>query len=117
MVANDMNELNPMRTDTGWRVCIDYRKLNDATKKDYFPLLFIDQKLECLSGRCTIVSARVSIRKMYYCFLDGFYSYFQILISPEDQENIIFTCPYGTLHTDEFPLECVMLLLPSNVEW
>lgn len=42
VVKNEKNELIPTRTVTGWRVCIDYRKLNDATRKDHFPLPFID---------------------------------------------------------------------------
>ncbi|GKE27229.1 hypothetical protein Tco_1442613 [Tanacetum coccineum] len=50
VVLNDNNELIPSRTVTGWRVCIDYRKLNDATRKDHFPLPFIDQMLERLCG-------------------------------------------------------------------
>ena len=72
VVTNEKNELIPTRTVTGWRVCIDYRKLNDATRKDHFPLPFIDQMLERLSGH------------MYYCFLDGLSGYFQIPIAPED---------------------------------
>ncbi|GJV32861.1 putative nucleotidyltransferase, ribonuclease H [Tanacetum coccineum] len=84
VVLNDNNELIPSRTVTGWRVCIDYHKLNDATRKDHFPLPFIDQMLERLSGN------------EYYCFLDGFPGFFQISIAPEDQEKITFTCPYGT---------------------
>ncbi|GKD42743.1 hypothetical protein Tco_1267388 [Tanacetum coccineum] len=60
VVLNDENELIPLRTVIGWRVCIDYRKLNDATRKDHFPLPFIDQMLERLSGND------------YYSFLDGF---------------------------------------------
>ncbi|KAJ9538031.1 hypothetical protein OSB04_030764 [Centaurea solstitialis] len=84
VVTNDNNELIPTRTVTGWRVCIDYRKLNDATRKDHFPLPFIDQMLERLAGN------------EYYCFLDGFSGYFQIPIDPEDQEKTTFTCPFGT---------------------
>nr|GFC45038.1 reverse transcriptase domain-containing protein [Tanacetum cinerariifolium] len=64
IIKNDENELVPTRLVTGWRVCIDYRKLNEATRKDHFPLPFMDQMLECLAGN------------EYYCFLDGFSGYF-----------------------------------------
>nr|GEY72695.1 putative reverse transcriptase domain-containing protein [Tanacetum cinerariifolium] len=84
VIKNDENELVPTRLVTGWRVCIDYRKLNEATRKDHFPLPFMDQMLECLVGN------------EYYCFLDGFSGYFQISIDPKDQEKTTFTCPYGT---------------------
>nr|GFA09789.1 reverse transcriptase domain-containing protein [Tanacetum cinerariifolium] len=46
VVVNENNELIPMRLVTGWRVCTDYRKLNDATRKDHFPLPLLDQMLE-----------------------------------------------------------------------
>ncbi|GJV06576.1 reverse transcriptase domain-containing protein [Tanacetum coccineum] len=84
VVTNDENELVPTRLVTGWRVCIDYRKLNEATRKDHFPLPFMDQMLERLAGN------------EYYCFLDGFSGYIQIPIDPKDQEKTTFTCPYGT---------------------
>ncbi|XP_076943249.1 uncharacterized protein LOC143613427 [Bidens hawaiensis] len=48
VVMNEKDELIPMRTITGWRVCIDCRKLNYATRKDHFPLPFIDQMLQRL---------------------------------------------------------------------
>nr|GFA52765.1 hypothetical protein [Tanacetum cinerariifolium] len=60
VVENEDNELILTRFVTGWRVCIDYRKLNEATRKDHFPLQFMDQMLERLAGN------------QYYCFLDGF---------------------------------------------
>ncbi|GJR53702.1 hypothetical protein Tco_1404223 [Tanacetum coccineum] len=50
VVKNDDNDLIPTRLVTGWRVCIDYRKLNEATRKDHFPLPFMDQMLERLAG-------------------------------------------------------------------
>ncbi|GJV26819.1 reverse transcriptase domain-containing protein [Tanacetum coccineum] len=50
VVTNKDNELIPTRLVTGWRVCIDYRKLNDATRKDHFLLPFMDQMLERLVG-------------------------------------------------------------------
>nr|GEV59752.1 reverse transcriptase domain-containing protein [Tanacetum cinerariifolium] len=84
IVKNENNELIPTRLVTCWRVCIDYRKLNDATRKDYFPLSFMDQMLERLVGN------------EFYCFLDEFSGYFQIPINPPDQEKTTFTCPYGT---------------------
>ncbi|GJV74818.1 reverse transcriptase domain-containing protein [Tanacetum coccineum] len=83
VVENDENEIIPTRLVTGWRVCIDYRKLNEATRKDHFPLPFMDQMLERLAGN------------EYYCFLDGFSGYFQIPIDPHDQEKTTFMCPYG----------------------
>ncbi|GJY73910.1 reverse transcriptase domain-containing protein [Tanacetum coccineum] len=91
VVKNEENELIPTRLVTGWRVCIDYRKLNDATRKDHFPLPFMDQMLERLA------------RNEYYCFLDGFSGYFQILIDPLDQEKTTFTCPYGTFAYRRMP--------------
>ncbi|GJZ36030.1 reverse transcriptase domain-containing protein [Tanacetum coccineum] len=91
VVTNEDNELIPTRLVTGWRVCIDYRKLNDATQKDHFPLPFMDQMLERLAGN------------EYYCFLDGFSGYFQIPIDPQDQEKTTFTCPYGTFAYRRMP--------------
>nr|GEZ47654.1 reverse transcriptase domain-containing protein [Tanacetum cinerariifolium] len=91
VIKNDENELVPTRLVTGWRVCINYRKLNEATRKDHFPLLFMDQMLDSLAGN------------EYYCFLDGFSGYFQILIDPKDQEKTTFTCPYGTFAYKRIP--------------
>ena len=91
VVCNEENELVPTRVQTGWRVCIDYRKLNAATRKDHFPLPFIDQMLERLAGH------------EYYCFLDGYLGYNQIPIAPEDQAKTTFTCPFGTFAFPRMP--------------
>nr|GEU73031.1 reverse transcriptase domain-containing protein [Tanacetum cinerariifolium] len=60
VVENEENELILTHLVTGWHVCIDYQKLNEATRKDHFPLPFMDQMLKRLAGN------------QYYCFLDGF---------------------------------------------
>ncbi|GJX08096.1 reverse transcriptase domain-containing protein [Tanacetum coccineum] len=98
VVENEDNELIPTRLVTGWRVCIDYRKLNDATRKDHFPLPFMDQMLERLAGN------------EYYYFLDGFSGYFQIPIDPQDQEKTTFTCPYGTFSYRRMPFGLYKML-------
>nr|GFB39844.1 DNA-directed DNA polymerase [Tanacetum cinerariifolium] len=90
-IKKDENELVPTRLVTGWRVCIDYMKLNEATRKDHFQLPFMDQMLERLAGN------------EYYCFLDEFSGYFQIPIDPKDQEKTTFTCPYGTFAYKRMP--------------
>ena len=84
MVVNEKNELLPTRTVTGWKICIDYRRLNKMTRKGHFSLPFIDQMLDRLAGN------------EYFYFLDGYSGYNQITIAPEDQEKTTFTCPYGT---------------------
>ena len=91
VIMNERNELIPIRTVTGWRVCIDYIKLNTTTRKDHFPLPFIDQILDRLAGH------------PHFCFLDGYSGYNQIIIAPEDQEKTTFTCPYGTFSFRRIP--------------
>ncbi|RVW13134.1 hypothetical protein CK203_110224 [Vitis vinifera] len=70
--ANDKGEEVATHLTSGWRVCIDYRKWNVVTRNDHFPLPFIDQVLERVSGH------------PFYCFLDGFSGYFQIEIDVKD---------------------------------
>jgi len=83
VIHNEKNDLIPTRTVTGWHMCVDYRKLNDATRKDHFPLPFMDQMLERLAGQA------------FYCFLDGYFGYNQIAVDPKDQEKTTFTFPFG----------------------
>ena len=75
LVLNEKGEEMPTRLTTSWRVCIDYKRLNEVTRKDHFPLPFMDQLLERISGN------------PFYCFLDGYSRYFQIEIAAEDQEK------------------------------
>jgi hypothetical protein len=91
VIKNEKNELLPSRTTTGWRMCVDYRRLNQATRKDHFPLPFMDQMLERLAGQA------------YYCFLDGYSGYNQIAVDPADQEKTAFTCPYGVFAYRRMP--------------
>jgi hypothetical protein len=91
VVKNEKDELIPQRTVTRWRMCIDYRKLNKATKKDHFPLPFIDEMLERLANHT------------YFCFLDGYSGFMQIPIHPDDQHKTMFTCPYGTFAYRRMP--------------
>ncbi|GJS95387.1 reverse transcriptase domain-containing protein [Tanacetum coccineum] len=114
VIENDENDLIPTQLVTGWRVCIDYQKLNEATRKDHFPLPFMDQMLERLAGN------------EYYCFLDGFSGYFQIPIDPHDQEKTIFTCPYRTFAYRRMPFglcnapgtfqRCMMAIFHDMIE-
>nr|GFA88704.1 reverse transcriptase domain-containing protein [Tanacetum cinerariifolium] len=89
------------------------QKLNEATRKDHFPLPFMDQMLERLAGN------------EYYCFLDGFSGYFQIPIDPKDQEKT-FTCPDGTFAYKRMPFglcnapgtfqRCMMAIFHDMIE-
>lgn len=84
VIQNEEAQLIATRVVNAWRVCMDYRKLNKATRKDHFPLPYLDQLLDRLAGYA------------FYCFLDGYSGYNKISIAPEDREKTTFTCPFGT---------------------
>ena len=91
VTVKDKREEIQTRLSTKWRVCIDYQKLNAATKKDHFLFPFIDQILDRLAG------------PTYFCFLDGYSGYNKIAIHPDDQEKTTFTCPFGTFAFRRMP--------------
>ncbi|GJX23761.1 reverse transcriptase domain-containing protein [Tanacetum coccineum] len=114
VVTNENDKLVPTRTVTGWRVCIDYLKLNEATAKDHFSLPFMDQMLERLAGN------------KYFCFLDGFSGYFQIPIDHMDQEKTTFTClfrtyayrrmPFGLCNAPATFQRCMLVIFHDMIE-
>nr|GEV15543.1 DNA-directed DNA polymerase [Tanacetum cinerariifolium] len=102
-VENENYELIPTQLVTRWRVCNDYWKLNDATRKDHFPLPFIDKMLERLVGN------------EFYCFIEGFSGYFQILINPPDQRKTTFTYCIVSFETLKKKLtEAPILVVPDR---
>ena len=114
VIRTENNILLPSRIVTGWRICIDYRKLNKASRKDHFLLPFLDQMLDRLAGH------------EYYYFLDGYSGYNQIAIAPRDQEKTTFTCPYSTFAFRRMPFglcnapgtfqRCMMAIFSNMVE-
>jgi hypothetical protein len=103
IVQNKDGELVLTRIQSERRVCIDYRKLNTATRNDHFPLPFIDQMVERLVGQ------------EYYCLLNGYSRYNQVPMDPEDQEKTTFTCPFRTFTYHRMPFG--LCNAPATFQW
>jgi hypothetical protein len=99
VVKNQDNELVPTRIQSRWRVCIDYCKLNATTRKDHFPLPFIDQMVERLAGH------------EYYYFLDGYSGYNQVPVDPKTRRRLHLHVPLGHSPIAVCLLGCAMHLL------
>ena len=105
VVPNDKNELIPQRIVTGYRMVIDFPKLNKATRKDHYPLPFIDQMLERLS------------KHTHFCFLDCYSGFSQIPMSKQDQEKTTLIALSVPLLIDVCLLVYAMQLLPFKDVW
>ena len=95
MVINEKNEFLPTRTVTGWRICIDYRRLNKVTRNDHFTLPFIDQMLDRLVGN------------EYFCFLDGYLGYNQSPLLQKIRRRPPSRALMAHSLSGEFHLDCV----------
>jgi hypothetical protein len=114
IIQNNKDEVIHFRTITGYKMCIDFMKLNKDTIKTHKPLPFIERILERLTNNC------------YFCFLDGYSRYSQISVQLEDQEKTTSTCPSGTYAYKLMPFglcnaaanfqECVLKIFDDLVE-
>src|SRR3954470_7796189 len=84
-------------------MCIDFTKLNKSTRKDHYPLPFIDQMLERLS------------KNTHFCYLDGYSGFSQIHVNTADQDKTTFTCPYGTYAYRRMPFGLCLLYFMVSV--
>lgn len=79
------------KKDGSWRFCVDYRRLNAVTHKDFFPLPCIEESLTSLT------------RAHWYSTLDLASGYWQVEVAPADQEKTAFTTPFGLYQFERMP--------------
>ena len=79
------------KKDGSWRLCVDYRKLNQVTKKDAHPLPRIDDTLDQLSGA------------HWFSTLDLASGYWQVELDPNDKEKTVFSTPFGLFQFNVMP--------------
>ncbi|GKB45014.1 reverse transcriptase domain-containing protein [Tanacetum coccineum] len=78
--------------DGTWRMCVDFKDLNNACPKDCYPLPEIDWKIESLCGY------------PFKCFLDAYKGYHQIKMAKEDEEKTAFTTNQWIFCYSKMPL-------------
>lgn len=100
VVENAKNKLIPQRIVMGWRMCLDYRKLSKATRKDHSPSPSIDEMLERLTNN-------------FFCLLDDYSGYHQSPIHLDDQSKTTFAYRrmlFGLCNTPISFQRCMMFI-------
>ncbi|GJR36059.1 reverse transcriptase domain-containing protein [Tanacetum coccineum] len=85
------NPVMVKKHDGTWRMCVDFKDLNNACPKDCYPLPEIDWKIESLCGY------------PFKCFLDAYKGYHQIKMAKEDEEKTAFTTSQGIFCYSKMP--------------
>ncbi|GKE01673.1 reverse transcriptase domain-containing protein [Tanacetum coccineum] len=79
------------KADGSWRMCIDFKNINSACPKDYYPLSEIDSKIKAVMGF------------PLKCFLDAYKGYHQVQMADEDEEKTAFYTNQGTYCYTKMP--------------
>ncbi|GKA09898.1 reverse transcriptase domain-containing protein [Tanacetum coccineum] len=85
------NPVMVKKHDGTWRMCVDFKDLNNACPKDCYPLPEIDWKVESLCGYS------------FKCFLDAYKGYHQIKMAKEDEEKTAFITSQGIFCYSKMP--------------
>ena len=101
-VHNEKGEEMPTRLTTGWRICIDYRRLNEVTRKNHFPLPFMDQLLERIFGH------------PFYCFWMAIQTTSRLRLLQKTRRRPLSPVHLAHMPTRGCPSTCVMSLAHSS---